>query len=440
MVCRWVMIMPRVAKRLTDKEVKALSKIEKNALYSVGGVTGLALQVKHYQDSDKSNKWNHSSSWILRVVAGLNRRTLGLGSYQDVSLAKARTLAEQLRFKIKFEGLDPIQDRKDLKAKCLEEKELEKEFKTFKDMAELYIDKKSNEYKNPIKQIKRLTYQLETYAYPSIGNLQIKDIEIGQITEFLKPIWLEKFETANRVRIHVSKIFDMAIASKDYTELNPARWVSGLENFLTKRDKAHTTMNRESLPVAKMPELWSLLEADGSQSSKALRLIILTSSRYVEVCKMNWSEIDMKAKVWTKPKENTKNSKQHRVPLSNKAIKLLKALPRDSKLVFPNRDGNVLSDVAITKTHRKYGFVGKNGQRITTHGFRSTFKDWARKLTNYPDELSEIQLHHKIGDSTHEAYARDDLIEKRQQLVDDWANYCQNGKQFDEDNVRAIGA
>jgi len=434
MVCRWFLTMPKVSTRLSDKAVKSLAKTPKSGLYPVGGVTGLSLQVKHDQETG-----SHSASWILRIKIGDNRRNIGLGGFKSITLAKVREQAEQLRFKIRFEGLDPIQSRKEQKIKSLENEAYLNKLKTFKQISTLYIEKKAKEYKNPYRQVQKLTYQLKNYAYPLIGDLLIKDIEISHITELLKPIWETKHETANRTRIHIGKVFDMAIANESYTKLNPTRWNGGLENFLTKPSKAHKVSNRESLPVEQLPKLWASLEKDDSQSSKVLQFIILTASRYTEASTAKWCEIDLKNKVWTKPPDNTKNGKEHRVPLPNKAIKLLQSINNNSGIIFPNSKGKSLSDVAITKAHRKYKLTGANDKPITTHGFRSTFKDWARTLTNYPDQLSEIQLHHSIGDSTVTAYARDDLLEKRALLVEDWANYCAHGKQVGGDNVRAIG-
>lgn len=429
-----VSAMPRVSTRLSDKAVKSLAKTANTGLYPVGGVAGLSLQVKHDQKTG-----SHSASWILRIKIGENRRSIGLGGFKSITLSKVREQAEQLRFKIRFEGLDPIQSRKEQKVKALENVAYLSKLKTFKQVAASYIEKKEKEYKNPYRQIQKLSYQLKTYAYPFIGDLLIKDIEISHITELLKPIWETKHETANRTRIHIGKVFDMAIADESYTKLNPTRWNGGLENFLTKPSKAHKVSHRESLAVEQLPELWTSLEKDTSQSSKALQFIILTNSRYAEASKAKWCEINLKTKTWTKPPDNTKNGKEHRVPLPNKAIKLLKSLTRDNELIFPNSKGNHLSDVAITKAHRKYKLTGANDKPITTHGFRSTFKDWARTLTNYPDQLSEIQLHHSIGDSTVKAYARDDLFEKRALMIEDWANYCAHGKQVGGDNVRSIG-
>jgi integrase len=426
--------MPKVSKILTNKAVKSLAKTPKSGLYPVGGVTGLSLQIRHDDETGA-----HSASWILRIKIGENRRNIGLGGFKSISLAKVRDTAEKLRFKIKYEGLDPIKSRNETRIKAKENEAYLSKLKTFKQMAIEYIEKKGGEYKNPYREIQKITYQLETYAYPVIGEFLIKDIELSHIVEILKDIWKTKHETANRVRIHVGKVFDMAIAQDTYTKLNPTRWNGGLENFLVKPSKAHKVLNRESLPVERMPKLWDLLKSDPSQSSKALQFIILTSSRYKEVVKASWSEIDLKNKIWTKPEENTKNGKIHRIPLSNESIKLLKSMPKDYDLIFPNNKGLPLSNVAIAKAHRKHGYKGANNKPITTHGFRSTFKDWAATLTNYPDQLSEIQLHHSIGDKTREAYARDDLIDKRALLAEDWANYCAHGKQVGGDNVRAIG-
>ncbi len=428
-----VLIMPKIANRLNDKQIKSIAAKKPSGLYSVGGVSGLSLQVKINPLTD-----TRTASWILRIKIGNKRRSIGLGGYKGSQLSKIRGIAEHLRYDIKFKGLDPFQERANAKVEALENKAAKTKLKTFKQVAEVYIDKKSIEYKTH-KQTKRLISQLEDYAYPYIGDFLIKDIEISHIVDMLSHIWLTKHETANRTRVHVHNIFKMAIADKTYTEASPADW-NRLSHFLVKPSKIHTVKHRESLSVEQMPKLFGLVSNSENQSAKLLSFVILTASRFVEGSKAQWNEIDLINKVWTKPPAHTKNGEEHRVPLSKQAIKLLKSMPKDHKLIFPSSNNNPLSDVAVTKAHRKHGFKGDTNSPITTHGFRSTFKDWARTLTNYPDELSEIQIHHKTGDSTHQAYARDDLLEKRRQLVEDWANYCQKGKKVGGDNVRAIGA
>ncbi len=436
MVGLWIETMPRIANRLNDKQIKSIAANKPSGLYPVGGVSGLSLHIRVNPTTGK-----RSASWILRIKIGDKRHSLGLGGYDGSLLTKVRGKAEQLQYEIKFKGLNPFQARAESKVKELESKAEIDKLLTFKQVGEKYIEKKESEYKS-YKQIQKLVSQFENYVYPYIGHLLIKDVELSHIESLLKEIWSKKYETANRTRIHIGGVFNMAIAGDLYTKLNPARWKGGLAEFLTKPEKVHTTVNREALSVSEAPKLYNLISSSEAISAKALSFIILTASRYGEVSKAEWSEIDLKAKIWTKPEQHIKGKviRPHRVPLSKQAISILNSLSQDGKLIFPSPFNRPLSDVAITKAHRKHKFTGGTNNLITTHGFRSTFKDWASTLTNYSDHLSEIQLHHIVGNEARNAYARDDLLEKRRQLLTDWGNYCQKGKKVGGDNVRAIGA
>jgi integrase len=432
MVYLWFVIMPKQALKLLPKQVQALVDRKPTGFYPVGGVVGLYIKVV-------DNNGRRSASWVLRIVINGKRHNIGLGGYKTLSLSKARSTADKLRVDIKYYGHDPFKAKQEAAQEASEREAAQAKLKTFKQVAEAFISKKSLEYKT-LKQTQKLTNILETYAYPFIGDMLVKDIELIHIHDMLSGIWLSKHETANRTRMYVSGVFDMAIAEGVYTSLNPARWKGGLAHFLVKPDKAHKVQNRESLHVDDMPKLWKKLITDTSRASKLLQFIILTGARHKEASLVRWSDVDMVNKVWTKPGTDTKGGEEHRVPLTSQCLQLIKSMPNEGDYIFPNSEGKPLSDAAVTKAHRKYKLVGTTGRKPTTHGFRSTFKDWARTMTNYPDELSEIQISHKTGDSTHQAYARDDLLEKRRRLVQDWANYCEHGKAVTGENVRAIRA
>jgi integrase len=400
--------MPRLAKELSALAVKNLKK---PGTYPVGGVPGLHLQVL------PSGK----QTWLLRATVGTNaqgkqrRREIGLGGHPEISLADAREKAREARRKI-VEGIDPVAERRASRAALLAGRGAEI---TFAGAAKQYINDHSPSWRND-KHAQQWTNTLTKYAEPIIGKLQVRDIEVGHVLTILKPIWTNKTETAKRVQGRIETILDWAKAHGYRDGENPAAWKGHLNKLLAAPAKVKKKKHFAALPAVKISAFMKQLRQQEGMGARALEFAILTAARSGEIRGATWQEIDFKAKVWTIPEERMKAGKEHRVPLSARALAVLKALPReeDATLVFPAPRGGQLSDMTLTAVLRRMKIDA------TVHGFRSTFRDWTAEETNYPRDVAEMALAHTIGDRVEAAYRRGDLMEKRTALMADWAHFC----------------
>lgn len=394
--------MPKKAKELTALEVKNLTE---PGFHFVGGVAGLALQVLP----------TGGRSWVLRVTIGTKRRDMGLGGYPDVPLAQAKEDARAARTKIRA-GIDPIEEARAAKSAL---KASQMAMLTFKQCAEAYIEAHKAGWKNE-KHQKQWTSTLETYVYPKIGNVLVRDVELPQVLAVLEPIWKTKTETATRVRGRVESVLDWATARNYRTTLNPARWKGHLDKLLPKPSKVAKVTHHDALPVSDVGSFMVDLRKHEGMGARALEFAILTAARSGEVRGATWSEIDLETGVWIVPAERMKAGKEHRVPLSTAAVDLLKALPRlaGSDLVFFAPRGGQLSDMTLSAVIRRMGAP------CVPHGFRSTFRDWAAERTNYPRDMAEMALAHTIGNKVEAAYRRGDMFAKRRRMMDDWAKFC----------------
>jgi hypothetical protein len=324
--------MPKKSKELSALSV---SRIKATGRHSVGGVDGLCLNVE-----------GNSRVWILRAVVGKrlgkdgklkpHRRDIGLGSYSEVSLAEARAKATELRLQIRS-GIDPIAHKQEQLEK-LRIQQLKN--KTFSECAKVVIANKTRELKNE-KHIGQWSSTLETYIYPTLGDLTIGSITKVDIAEALKPIWIEKNETARRIRGRIETIFDYAKAMEFFTGDNPAKWKGNLEPILGKLIQESNP--HPSLPYDQVTEFIQKLRLKKGISPKALEFTILTAARSGEVFGATWQEIDFESKVWIIPKERMKAEKEHRVPLSQEAITLLESI----KLYTQPQDLSSLHLVAV---------------------------------------------------------------------------------------------
>ncbi|PTV59192.1 tyrosine-type recombinase/integrase [Acinetobacter seifertii] len=422
--------MPKKSKELSALSV---SKIKATGRHSVGGVDGLCLNVE-----------GNSRVWILRAVVGKrldkdgklkpHRRDIGLGPYPEVSLAEARAKATELRLQIR-NGIDPIRHKQEQREALLLQQHREK---TFRECAKIVIEKKTLGLKNE-KHIAQWSSTLETYIYPVIGDRVIGSITKTDIVAALEPIWIEIHETAKRIRGRIETIFDYAKAMEYFIGDNPAAWKGNLEPILG--NLKQESRPHPSLPYEQVAGFIQHLRQKKGISSKALEFAILTACRSGEVFGALWKEIDLKNKIWIIPKERMKADKEHRVPLSQVAISLLKQLyqktyPKPDDYIFPTpRSGEMLSDMSliamIKRMHEQkfkedsIGYIDlKQNRVITTHGFRSTFRDWSADKTDYPREVCEHVLAHKLPDEVEAAYLRGAYLEKRKGLMEDWANFC----------------
>ncbi|MES1938931.1 phage integrase [Salinisphaera sp. T5B8] len=376
-------------------------------MHAVGGVAGLLLQVS------KSG----ARSWILRATVGSRRRDIGLGGFPDVTLAQAREKARVTRGKID-QGFDPIEERKAAKValRASQAKRL-----SFAEAARRKHEAIAPEFRNARSRANWLS-SLELYAVPVVGDMEVADVEMSHVLSVIEPIWRDKTHTANRVRQRMEAVFDWAIARKYRETANPAAWKGNLAEVLPKPTKISTVKHHRALPWQEIPEFMRRLRKRTGMSARALEFAILTAARSGEVRFATWNEIDLDAALWVVPGQRTKNGKAHRVPLSKEVVALLRTLPRfeNEDTVFTASRGGSLSDMSLSSLTRKMDVDA------VPHGFRSSFKDWARNCTDASDEVSELALAHVNSDSTRAAYARDELLEQRSIMMEQWARFCCN--------------
>lgn len=393
-------------KKVAELMAAQVSRLREPGHHTVGGVAGLALQV---------TKTGARSWMILRVMVGGKRRDMGLGGYPDVNLAQAREAARTARLKIS-EGIDPIEHGKVARSALAASVA---SAWTFEACAKEFILAKEPEWRNA-KHGAQWRSTLETYAYPVIGNLLVRDVELPHVLKILEPIWSTKTETATRVRSRLENVLDWA-TTRGYREgLNPARWKGHLSNQLPKPSKVSEVEHHPALPVADIPAFMQRLRTQEGTAAVALHFAILTAARSGEVRGATWDEIDVKRKTWTVPKERMKMGKEHVAALSTAALALLECLPRDKAqpLVFPSPTGKVFSDMSLTAVTRRMEVA------CVPHGFRASFRMFAAENTNIPREIAEMALAHKLPDKVEASYQRSDLLEKRRKLMELWAQHC----------------
>jgi len=386
---------------------KVLSTVRINSIKSKGRFAdgnGLYLVV------DPSG----AKRWVLRTMVRGKRRDIGLGGLKLVSLAEAREKAAEFR-KMAREGGDPVAERRKATKKA----------PTFKEAAKAVYESYKAAWKNP-KHVAQWISSMEAYAFPTIGTLRVDEIETTDVMRVLSPIWLSKPETARRIRQRMKTTLDWAKASGFRSGDNPVEGVtSGLPKH-TDRDN-----HFQAIPYKEVPKFVAALRDSNTNEiiRLAFELLILTATRTNEVLNTDWAEVDLQKKIWTIPASRMKMSREHRVPLSGRALELFKCAQKvgnEEGLVFPGRDNEKpLSNMAFLMTIRRMGF------EFTAHGFRSAFRDWAAETTNFPRDVCEMALAHAIKNKTEAAYRRGDLFEKRCDLMDAWARYVeerQNGR------------
>jgi integrase len=355
-----------------------------------------------------------TKSWLFMWKVKGKRREMGLGSARDVPLARARELAAWCRAEV-AEGRNPLETRAAARASA-------KDKPTFGKCADDFISAKEPEWRNA-KHRAQWSMSLNRYAAP-IRDLLVNEIDTAKVLAVLQPLWQRLPETASRLRGRIEHILDAAKAKGHRTGENPARWRGHLDKLLPKRQTLsrghHAAMDYHALPqfIAALRDRQA-----ASMAALALEFAILTAARSGEVRGAQWQEVDVNSKVWTVPANRMKGGRQHRVPLSKRALDVLAVAERArvSDYVFPGaRNEHPLSSMALKMTlHRM------NRNDTTTHGFRSGFRDWAGNETNFQREVAEAALAHVIGDKAEQAYRRGDALEKRRALMEAWASYCE---------------
>jgi integrase len=344
---------------------------------------------------------------------------MGMGPVAVRKLADARAIALGYRSQI-LAGQDPLDERE---AARLQNASARAKQVTFEQAATDCIKAKSPEWKNA-KHRDQWTNTLSTYAYPALGRLPISLLTTDAVYEVLKPIWLEKTETATRLRQRIEMVWDWAKARGYCTGENPARLKGGLGELLPKSQKVKRVKHHAALPFNQMHEFITALRAQKGVGPLAFEFMVLTATRTGEVVRAKWDEIDLATKVWTIPGERMKAGKEHRVPLSTRAIEILKIMEKGqtNDYVFP-------SHAKTTSTHISTGaFLAilkkmKQYARFTPHGFRSTFRDWASETTSFANETLELALAHAVSNQTEASYRRQDQLEKRRHLMQSWDDH-----------------
>lgn len=398
-----------MARKAKELSALAIGRLTSPGNHAVGGVAGLYLYV-----NDAGAR-----SWVLRTMVGSKRRHMGLGGFPDVPLAQAREKARKARDDIE-QGIDPIAQRKAAVSLLRAQQATEK---TFQQAAEGFVEAHGDTWKNP-KHRAQWTSTLKTYAYPVMGNLLVCDVGQEHVLATLEPIWKTKNETASRLRGRIENVLDWATVRKYRTGENPARWKGHLDMLLPAPGKIQKVEHHRALPIDAMAAFMAALRKREGTAAKALELTVLCASRSGEVRGAVWPEFDLDAGIWTIPAERMKATKEHRVPLPESALRILRAQPRikNNDLVFPAGRGGKLSDMSMTAVMRRMEVDA------VPHGFRSTFRDWARERTNYPRDLAEQALAHALDNKVEAAYRRGDALEKRRLMMQAWDDFCSNVK------------
>ena len=393
--------MARGYNKLTALKV---TRLNKPGRYSDGG--NLYLQV-----SSRGGK-----SWLFRVETQRIRRWMGLGSVRTVSLEQARALAAAARLSV-LQGIDPLEQRQQER---LRRRGDPCESPDFDVCAAAYIAQHAPAWRNA-KHRQQWENTLKTYASPIIGALKIKYVDTALILQVLQPIWTVRSETASRLRGRLERILAWAKVQGYRDGDNPARWCGHLQELLPRSDALKTVKHHSALPHTEIATFWTALRAQTTAAARAMQLTILTACRTSEVLGARWQEFDWDNQVWTIPAERMKLKRPHRVPLvPAMQVILERQQGLHPLLVFPGeRAGRPLSNMAMLMLLRRLGRAD-----LTVHGFRSTFRDWAAELTDYPSEVVEMALAHKVGSKVEHAYRRTDFFARRRQLLDDWAGYC----------------
>lgn len=350
--------------------------------------------------------------WFLRYRFRGRDRELGLGSAEEVGLKEARQSAARARGQIR-EGLDPIEQRRKERGKS--------SAPTFAKCAETFISANQVAWRNT-KHCAQWRSTLETYAYPVLGEKPVDAVDVADALAVLTPLWTLKPETASRVRGRIERVLDWARARGLRRGENPARWRGHLDKLLPKRSQVRAVRHFAALPWGEVPAFTVALRERAGIAARALEFLILTAARSGEVRGLSWAEVD--GDVWTIPAERMKAQREHRVPLSARAVAILDEMRRigaePGQLVFPGmRAGKPMSDMTLGAVLKRMG-----RDDLTVHGFRSTFRDWCAETTNFPREVCEQALAHTLADKVEAAYRRGDLFEKRRRLMSAWAGYC----------------
>ena len=406
-------------RRINRLNARAVATLDRPGRHADGG--GLYLAISKHAAAER-RRWVFLFRWRGKL------KEMGLGSAASVSLAQARQVAAKWRAELAA-GRDPFESRE-------AERRAQTAVPTFEEVAADLHTAKSPGWRNS-KVRKQWISPLQRYAAQLIS-MPVNEIDTEHVVTVLQPIWSAKPETASRVRSRIEAVIDAARARGLIApnEANPARWRGHLSHLLPKRRKL-TRGHHAAMAYRDVPAFVGRLRERESIAALALEFLILTAARTGEVLGASWGEIDTEARIWRVPAARTKGGREHRVPLTDRALEIIATMQhaRTGELVFPSaklgRDlrarrattDRPLSGMAMQMLLRRMKVHG-----VTVHGFRSSFRDWAGDATHFPRELAEAALAHVAGDETERAYRRGDALERRRELMDAWTTFCGSGE------------
>jgi integrase len=394
---------------LTEKRVAKLIRGGEPGRHLAGGAAprGLYLVV----DGPKA------AYWQLRYERHGKSHFMGLGSARLFALAEASARARRARQQI-ADGVDPLESRRKEQAagRLASLKSI-----SFAEAAKSYFEMHGETWRNAKHRAQFLS-TLSTYAFPKIGALSVDAIDTALVLRCIEPIWKDKTETASRLRGRIESVLDWATVRGYRSGENPARWKGHLSEVLPRRTQVAKVEHHQSLPYAELPGFMHALRPRQAVAARALEFLILTAARTGEVLGAQWSEIDLAAKTWTVPAERMKAHREHRVPLSDAAVAVLRSVHRENGnpyVFIGSQTGTAMSNMSLAVLLKRMGY-----DDVTVHGFRSSFSTWAAEQTNYPREVGEQALAHIIPVAQERAYKRTTLFDKRRQLMTAWARFC----------------
>jgi integrase len=376
-----------------------IAALKKPGRYAVGD--GAYFQI---------SKW-HTRSWIFRYERFGKAHNMGLGPYPLIGLADARAKARNAK-RMLLDGIDPLQAKRKARTDALLEVA---RTKTFKECAEQYIATHDSDWSSP-KSRAAWVSTFKNYVYPKIGALPVADIDTAIVLSVLEPLWSRAPTTASRVRGRIETVLGWAGVRGYRSTENPARWTGHLEHILPSPNNGAEHL--ASLPYQQMGSFMAALRTAPGIAARALEFAILTACRTAEVRGARWEEIE--GDVWTIPGKRMKAGKEHKAPLSDRALAILAELPRDDALVFPSvRAGKGLGNHALLRVLERLKYNG-----VTTHGFRATFRTWAAERTGFEREVAEMALAHAIPSAVERSYKRTTLFDRRRLMMQMWSDFC----------------
>lgn len=344
--------------------------------------------------------------WTFMFARNGKQREIGLGSVRDVTLAQARTLASAARERLAA-GQDPRSARREVGA-------------TFGECADELIKAMEPGWRNE-KHADQWKMTLKVHA-KSLRAMQVDAVSTADVLAVLKPMWTNTPETAARLRGRIERVLDAAKAQGLRSGENPARWRGHLDQLLAKR-QVLSRGHHAAMPFVDVPAFVVALREREGVAARALEFALLTAARSGEVRGARWSEFDLDKAVWVVPPVRMKGGREHRVPLSDRAVTIVRAMDPDrSEYVFPGERRATLSDMSLSAVLRRMNLD------CTVHGFRSSFRDWTAETTLFPNHVVEMALAHVVGDKVEAAYRRGDLFDKRRELINAWTEFCSQRK------------